>query len=249
MHLLNTIRSSTKLVIGGHRGQGNSIFRENTISCFDTLVGKVPYIEVDVQLTSDGVLVLYHDYDLSLKTLLTGMIKDYTLDQLCEHFEVSTVEEVIRWAKRNNMGIAFELKLHPQTMWDIREYTIDELGRLIEMYNFFEQCFVFGVNYNVLTRLKKMYPKVPIGLIVPFIPENPVALMQEMQAELYLNYAHQLPFSLVETLSNAGYIVDGSIVNTKEELMTALRTKVHCIESDYPIELQKQLEDYYDTFG
>lgn len=249
MHLLNTIRSSTSLVIGGHRGQGNSIFRENTISCFDTLVGKVPYIEVDVQLTHDGVLVLYHDYDLSLKTLLTGMIKDYTLEQLCEHFEVSTVEEVIRWAKRNNMGIAFELKLHPQTMWDMRQHTVNELGRLIEMYDFFDQCFVFGIDYNVLTYCKTNYPKVPIGLIVPFIPEDPIALMKEMNAELYLNYASQLPFSVVEELARAGYVVDGSIVNTKEELMTALRTKVHCIESDYPIELQKQLEDYYDTFG
>lgn len=249
MHLLNTIRSSSNLVIGGHRGQGNSIFRENTISCFDTIVGQVPYIEVDVQLTSDGVLVLYHDYDLSLKTLLTGMIKDYTLEQLSEHFEVSTVEEVIRWAKRNDIGVAFELKLHPQTMWDVRKHTVDELGRLIEMYDFFDQCFVFGVDYNVLTYCKTHYSKVPIGLIVPFIPEDPIALMESMQAELYLNYAHQLPLSVVEALRNAGYVVDGSIVNTKDELLTALRTKVHCIESDYPIELQKHLEDYYDTFS
>lgn len=249
MHLLNTIRSSNHLVIGGHRGQGNSIFRENTISCFDTVVGKVPYIEVDVQLTRDGVLVLYHDYELSLKTLLSGMVRDYTLDQLSEQFDVSTVEEVIRWAKRNDMGIAFELKLHAQAMWDLRQHTVNELGRLIEAYDFFEQCFVFGSDYNILTHLKAEYPKVSIGLIVPFIPQDPIALMKEMKAELYLNYANQLPLDIVEKLTKEGYIVDGSIVNTKEELLLALRTKVHCVESDYPIDLQQQLEDYYDTFS
>lgn len=82
--------------------------------------------------------------------------------------------------------------------------------------------------------IKNMNSRVYIGLIVPFVPENPVKLMEKMRAVVYLNYADQLPENLVKELQEAGYWVDGSVVNSKEELRLAQELGVDLIESDHP---------------
>ena len=79
-----------KLVIGGHRGHKSEI-RENTIANFEQIKKMdISYIEIDVQLTKDEQAVIYHDFDLSLKTSLKGMIRDHTLQQLRQSFEICT---------------------------------------------------------------------------------------------------------------------------------------------------------------
>ena len=103
----------TKLVIGGHRGHKSDV-RENTIANFEQIKGLgISYIEIDVQLTKDEQAVIYHDFDLSLKTSLEGMVRDYTLQQLRQSFEICTLEEAVVWCKENKMGLALEIKMQP----------------------------------------------------------------------------------------------------------------------------------------
>lgn len=243
MDLIQTLRDSQRLVIGGHRGQLVEGLRENTLAAFDTLLGKgIPYIEVDVQLTACGQLVLYHDHDLSQKTSLSGMIRDYRLEELRAAFEVTTVEEAIIWAKRHDLGIAFELKIHPQKMWADRPLIGELLVALLQAYHFQKQCFVFGADHALLRQIKLADSSIPLALIVPFIPADPVQLMVEMEADIYLNFANQLSKELVSTLQAAGYLVDGSVVNDSEGLKMALALGVNLIESDYPEALRVELE-------
>ena len=89
MDFMRTIKEAygKRLLVGGHRGHKCEV-RENTISNFETLpIEKIPYIEIDVQLTKDGKAVIYHDHDLSMKTRLTGMIRDYSLEELGHHLK------------------------------------------------------------------------------------------------------------------------------------------------------------------
>ena len=51
---------------------------------------------------------------------------------------------------------------------------------------------------------------------------------------------------LVEELHKAGYLVDGSVVNTKERLEAALALNVDMIESDHP---EMILEFYRELTG
>ncbi|MET3557660.1 glycerophosphoryl diester phosphodiesterase [Streptococcus rupicaprae] len=243
MDLIQKLRDSNQLIIGGHRGQLVEGIRENTIATFETILGKnVPYIEVDVQLTKDGELVLYHDHDLSLQTSLSGMIRDYTLSELRDVFELTRVEEAIIWAKQHQLGIAFELKIHPRKMWHDRDSIGNLLVELLQKHNFQKDCFVFGTDFALLKKVKQADESIPLAVIVPFIPVNPVQLMEGMQADIYLNFAKNLPKELVEELQEAGYLVDGSVVNDREGLELALDLGVDLIESDFPEELLQELE-------
>ena len=229
----------TKLVIGGHK----SDVRENTIANFEQIKDLgISYIEIDVQLTKDEQAVIYHDFDLSLKTSLQGMVRDYTLQQIRQSFEICTLEEAVDWCKENTVGLALEIKMQPYTMWEDREILAERIAKTIARYEFYSNCFVFGADYGLLSMIKKMNPVINIGLIVPFIPSDPVKLMKEMEAVVYLNYVEQLSPNLVNELHEAGYLVDGSVINTKERLAIAQKLGVDLIESDHPELILKLLE-------
>ena len=247
MDFMRTIKEAygKRLLVGGHRGHKCEV-RENTISNFETLpIEKIPYIEIDVQLTKDGKAVIYHDHDLSMKTRLTGMIRDYSLEELRASFEICTIYEAVEWCRDHGLGIAFELKLQPYSMWNDRSMVIKEVVSAIQMYEYHNECFVFGKDYEMLSEIKNMDARINIGLIVPFVPKDPIALMKEMQAFLYLNFVDQLSKELVDRLHEAGYIVDGSVVNTEADLKKAIELGVNLIESDEPEFITKLLEEWY----
>jgi glycerophosphoryl diester phosphodiesterase len=111
------------LRIGGHRG-GGDLAPENTIAALETAAGfGVDYVELDVAMTADGVLVLMHDEDLDRTTDGHGPVRAHTL-ALVEGLDagvgfwgrfgrllVPTVEEVLDWlAVHPAIGATFEAK-------------------------------------------------------------------------------------------------------------------------------------------
>ncbi len=56
-------KNSLGPMVAGHRGY-RSIRPENTLCAFEASLGRCHYIELDVQMSSDGVLVVHHDDDL-----------------------------------------------------------------------------------------------------------------------------------------------------------------------------------------
>ena len=71
-----------------HRGSG-MLYPEHTLEAYRaSLAEGAPAIEVSAQLTKDGVLVCFHDTDVSRMTDLTGAIADYTYSQLLNAVKV-----------------------------------------------------------------------------------------------------------------------------------------------------------------
>lgn len=238
-----------KLMIGGHRGHLSDI-RENTIENYEQLKGAdISHIELDVQLTKDGIPVIYHDLELSEKSPLCGRIRDYTAAKLKESFRIDTLDETIAWCKKHQMTVAFELKSRALDMYDFMPDTAVKLADAIAEWEFDGQCFAFSTDYRSLSALHKRVPNIPLGLIVPIIPADPVALMKENHADIYLCYIDNLCPEIIDTLHRAGFYADGSVINTKERLREALRIGVDLIESDYPEEMLKQYEILRDCSG
>ena len=65
-----------------HRG-ASGYAPENTMAAFDkALEMKADYIEIDVQLSKDGEVVLMHDAMIDRTTDGSGTVDDYTLEEL-----------------------------------------------------------------------------------------------------------------------------------------------------------------------
>lgn len=65
-----------------HRGLHNDIYPENTIAAFKHAIEKGYPIELDVQLISDGTVVVFHDDDIYRLVNVKKKVKDLTPDDL-----------------------------------------------------------------------------------------------------------------------------------------------------------------------
>ncbi|MDL2301942.1 glycerophosphodiester phosphodiesterase, partial [Lachnospiraceae bacterium OttesenSCG-928-D06] len=207
------MRYKKRILVGGHRGCICQ-YQENTIPAMEqALSDGADYLEIDLQLTKDGVIVVYHDTELSLKTSLHGYVHEYTLADLkMEIPTLNTCEEVFQWAAAGEVSLMLELKSVPLDMQAVNLCLTDKLAEMILRYQMVEQVLVFGADYMVLKHLKSVYPVIQIGLIVPYVPADPVALMKEMDATVYLSYIYNMTKEIVDDLHTAGYFVDGAIL-------------------------------------
>ena len=101
----------------GHRGTGSNQadnpFPENTIASFAQAVSEgATMVELDVQLTSDGALVVMHDDTVDRTTGGTGCVADLSLDDIralsADGEPVPTLEEVFAAVA---VGVNVEIKV------------------------------------------------------------------------------------------------------------------------------------------
>lgn len=102
------------MLIYAHRGY-SAKYPENTISAFKAALPHVDGIELDVQLTRDGRLVVIHDETVDRTTNGSGFVKDMTLRQLrllrTESGErIPTLEEVLILIEPSDVTLNIELK-------------------------------------------------------------------------------------------------------------------------------------------
>ena len=104
-----------------HRGYSGA-YPENTMLAFRNAEGKADAIELDVQLTKDGYVVVIHDERIDRVTDGEGFVRDYDLKDLqkfnaaknksdVSKFEyIPTFEEYCAWVKNTNLETNIELK-------------------------------------------------------------------------------------------------------------------------------------------
>jgi glycerophosphoryl diester phosphodiesterase len=91
-----------------HRG-ASADERENTIPAFERAIAQgADYVELDVQASKDGALVVFHDLDLDRLTPLRGPLRRRTLAELCEH-GIPTLDDVLD-VTRGRIGVMAELR-------------------------------------------------------------------------------------------------------------------------------------------
>jgi len=101
--------ASPRPLVFAHRG-GSALAPENTIAAFDNgLALGADGLELDVHLSSDGVVVVHHDRTLERTTTLHGPIAERTAEEL-RRADVPTLAEVL--ARYRDPRIIIELKVN-----------------------------------------------------------------------------------------------------------------------------------------
>jgi len=95
--------SPAEFRVFAHRGSSEAGAPENTLEAFSfALEQGVGYIETDVQASSDGVAVLFHDSDLSRLTGISKAVNQFNLDELkaialeASSERIATLEEALK---------------------------------------------------------------------------------------------------------------------------------------------------------
>ncbi len=157
-----------------HRGF-SGIAPENTLAAI-RLAMKIPEvqgIEIDVQLSRDGVPVVIHDFTLGRTTNGSGTVREHTLSELkrldagrwkARAFtgeRIPTLDEVLEEV-RGRLRVNIELKTNKQTYAGLASAAVEAVRRC-EME---EQVYFTSFEPGALIEARQNAPHIPRGLIV-----------------------------------------------------------------------------------
>jgi glycerophosphoryl diester phosphodiesterase len=228
--------------IFAHRGYSGK-YPENTMTAFKKAVETHCYgIELDVQLTKDGTVVVIHDERIDRTTDGSGWVEEFAFDELRKfnanktHPETSgreaipSFDEYCAWVKQTDLVTNVELKTGSVYYSGLEEKTL----AVIKKYGLEERMFFSSFNPLSLILLKKIAPEIPCGLLV----ERPVVHAGTMCRQFGFEYYHPgidgLTKAAVEECHAGGRKVHVWTVNTVEDKNTLVSWGVDGIFTNYP---------------
>ncbi len=144
---------------------------ENTLpAILDAQARGMDFAEIDVQLTRDGVPVLFHDGDLrrlagrseSVGELDLASLKEIPLSDhahLDANARIASLEEVLQALEGGTMGLLVELKPESGSGAALAAAVME----LIERYGFGERSMFMSLDYTCLMPLIEKHPEWWIG--------------------------------------------------------------------------------------
>ncbi|MCR4862504.1 MAG: glycerophosphoryl diester phosphodiesterase membrane domain-containing protein [Ruminococcus sp.] len=230
----------TRTQITAHRGF-SSVAPENTLYAFEAAVNSdTDYIELDVQLTKDNVLVVFHDDKLDRATDGRGKLTDYTYDELQQFTVVShtghkgqfadaripTLEEVLQLVGKDKM-FNIEIKDVGDSV-RATEKTVD----LIKEYGLTTSCYVTSFSYPLLKIVKRLEPKIKTALIANVAMSTSYSQLRSIDA-VSLNYIF-VNRNIVSTAHQNGKRVFVWTVDRREDMEQMMLLGVDNIITNKP---------------
>ncbi len=158
--------------IFAHRGARRAA-PENTLPAMEAALAMgVDGIELDVHLSSDGQLVVIHDFVLERTTNGHGLVVDYTAEELAQldagsHFApefsatgVPTLEQVLDLIGR-------ECRINVEIKCELPDGgpAVEPLAELIRARRLYDQVIVSSFNPITLVKMRWVDPLVALGLL------------------------------------------------------------------------------------
>ncbi len=229
--------------IFGHRG-ASGYAPENTIAAFRLAAETgADGVELDVQMTRDGKLVVAHDETVDRVSNGTGRIADLTLKELkklnfnrthpeCEAAEIPMLEEVFELLRSTELSINIELKNSLIDYPGLEKRVID-----LTMKQFDPDRIIFSsFNHASMLRVKAIDPRLVCGLLyeASLIEPWEYAMRLGMDA-LHPQYAEVItPGGNCRKAHEAGIRVHTWTVNDPEVMAEVLREKADILITNYP---------------
>jgi glycerophosphoryl diester phosphodiesterase len=161
-----------KTKVFAHRG-AKMVAPENTLPAFEQAIALgADGVELDVQCSKDGVLVVMHNFTVNETTSGQGRVADLTAAELSKldagsHFNakfsnvgVPTLEEVLA-ATAGKLKLNIEIKT--QDPMGGRE--VEPLVELLQAGNLYNQVVVSSFNPITLIKMRHVDPQVALGLL------------------------------------------------------------------------------------
>lgn len=216
---------------------------ENTLYAFsDAISVGADFIELDVQQTRDGVLVVMHDSNLKRTTGVNKDIWDVDyadiqnldagswFDPAYANARIPTLEETLQFVdKRAKLNIEIKPTKHGSDTLE------QDVAELITQYQYTDACYVTSFSYGSLKKVKEANPEIRTGY-----------LMSVAYGQFYsLKYADAFSLNKVFVTSqvvNAAHQQGKQIfawtVNSMSEVRSLCNLHVDSIITDDPVMVQ-----------
>lgn len=170
-----------------HRGLHGEGCSENSVAAFDAAIERGYAIELDIQMSSDGEAMVFHDYELSRLTSENGPTHQRSAAELgaltlSDGSKILTLSEVLKQVS-GQVGVLVEIKDQDGAMGaDIGPLE----ARVAEILNEYRgPVAVMSLNPHAVYHMQRLAPDVPRGITTcRFSVENWPMLPRKRAEEL-----------------------------------------------------------------
>ncbi len=254
-------RSTGSPILVGHRGAGGTA-PENTVAAFkDGRASSADFIEIDVQLSADGVPFLFHD-DTPARTTdveevfpgrATDPITSFTWNELQqldagsffdERFigeRIPHLDDAVAVATRTT-GVYIEIK-NPRNSPGIEQLVADELRddpawqKLVAA----DGVQVIGFDAASNRRFAELAPEVPLQQLTGAVPGAAVLAEWATYADSVGANYRPLTAQDVTRVKSAGLVMSVYTVNSPEAVQAVVDLGVDAVTTDFPIQNSRYL--------
>lgn len=225
-----------------HRG-ASAVCPENTMSAFErSLELGATGIETDVQMTSDGRLVLIHDETLSRTGGAEGWVKDTTYDQLRTRDagswfhavfageRIPSLEELFKLVQGKGTLLNLELKNGIVSYKGMEEKVI----QAIRDWNLEQQVVLSSFNHASLVRCKRLAPEIRTALLYMEKLYRPYDYAAKLEASGLHPYKLAVTQQDVSAALAHGIVTYPFTVNDPAEMQAMIDMGVQGIITDAP---------------
>jgi glycerophosphoryl diester phosphodiesterase len=229
-----TQRAQDKFHITAHRGF-RDVFPQNTIAAVEgaSRLG-TDRIEIDVEATSDGEIVVFHDAALDDLTDEEGLVEE-TPSEIVLQAEVLESGETIPTlaetldAPRSSVMMNIEFKDPGPLPWkEFAERTLSIASRYPGEY------YVSSFNSDALRAVQDVDPNVDVAPIFGSNKEENLEIARELNAKAVNPSTGVLDRDLVETANEEGREVNVWTIDSWREAQEPLELGVDGLIADYP---------------
>ena len=233
-----------------HRGFSGK-YPENTMLAFQKAFETgADGIELDVQLTKDGEVVIIHDETVDRTTDGTGYVRDYPLEVLQKldasylykkevgFWPIPTLREYCEWVCEKDLVTNIELKTSVFEYKGIEKKVLD----LIREYQLEKKVIVSSFNHFSILRMKEMAPDLTYGLLTDTWLVGAGAYTSSLGVTCYHpNYRSLVP-DVVEELKAHQIKINTYTVNREEDVKDLYEKGIDSVIGNFPDMVERFLK-------
>jgi glycerophosphoryl diester phosphodiesterase len=170
--LLQSLRLDDHVENSAHRGASLAA-PENTLSAVTRAINDgATFVEVDVQRTADGVIVVAHDADLMRVARMPLVISESSYDELrradvgaffvpkSARQHIPTLDEVID-ATKGKVKLIVELKTYSADS----DLLVADVVRKLKAHNLLSDADIMSLKYDETQKVKQLAPEITTGFV------------------------------------------------------------------------------------
>lgn len=228
--------------IFGHRG-ASGCAPENTMEAFELAVSQnADGIELDVQLSKDGRVVVIHDETIDRVSDGKGFVRDYTLEELrrfsfhnqmaeYRRAEIPTLEEVLEAVRPAGIRVNIELKTGIFAYPGIEEKT----AAIVERNHMEDRVIYSSFNHYSVQKILHLQPEAETAYLISdvMLDAEKYAVRTGVPA-LHPALYHMKMEHFPERCAQAGTKVRVWTVNEESDLGWLIGKNVDAVITNYP---------------
>lgn len=222
-----------KALVWAHRG-ASGYENENTMAAFQKAIDMgADGIELDVQLSKDGEMVVIHDETIDRTTSGTGYVRDYTYAELWEisNHEIPTLRDVYELFQPTKLEINVELKTG---IFFYEGMDLKVIG-LTEEMGMEDRIIYSSFNHLTIQNIRKIRPEARTGLLYADGFLGMPAYGEKMGVEALHPALFNLQYpDFMKECKEKGLRIHVWTVNQKEHMEMMVNMGIDAIITNYP---------------